>query len=280
VSANHLKSKGSACDAPDAGDGQGNCNEVRANAAEVLAEWLASDPTETLERDVLIIGDLNSYAREDPIVTLQDAGFTNLIESFLGPDAYSFVFDAQWGYLDHALGSPTITSQVTGVAEWHINSDEPGVLDYNTNFKSAGQIASLYAPDQYRVSDHDPVIIGLDLEVFDFDGLLGPVANPPALNEVKAGRAVPIEFGLGSNEGLDVVFDGFPRSQQVDCSTLTPLAGGDEIASPGGANLTYDPSSGLYSVPWKTDKAWKGTCRVFRLLLVDGSEHIAYFRFG
>ncbi len=38
VDINHLKSKGSACDAPDTGDGQGNCNQVRVNAANELTE--------------------------------------------------------------------------------------------------------------------------------------------------------------------------------------------------------------------------------------------------
>ncbi|HEX9260399.1 MAG TPA: PxKF domain-containing protein, partial [Acidimicrobiales bacterium] len=74
---------------------------------------------------------------------------------------YSYVFDGQWGYLDHALASASLVDQVDGVADYHINSDEPSVLDYNVEFKSAGQVSSLYAPDQFRVSDHDPVIIGL-----------------------------------------------------------------------------------------------------------------------
>jgi uncharacterized protein len=163
VVVNHLKSKGSACTVPDQGDGQGNCNLVRLNAALLMAEWLRADPTGIGDPDVLIVGDLNSYAMEDPIMALEEFGFTNLILEFVGPDAYSYVFDGQWGYLDHALGSASLVSQVTGVTEYHINSDEPNVLDYNTNFKSAGQIASLYAPDEFRASDHDPVIVGLDL---------------------------------------------------------------------------------------------------------------------
>ena len=65
--------------------------------------WLATDPTGTGDADILLIGDYNSYAMEDPITVIKNAGFTNLIESFLGPDAYSYVFDGQWGYLDHAL---------------------------------------------------------------------------------------------------------------------------------------------------------------------------------
>ncbi len=164
VSVNHFKSKGSPCDVPDAGDGQGNCNIVRTNAANTLAAWLASDPTGINDPDVLIIGDLNSYAKEDPIRALEVQGYENLIERFGGPNAYSYVFNGQWGYLDYALANASLAPQVSGVAEWHVNADEPLVLDYNTNFKSAGQISSLYAPDFYRNSDHDPVIVGLDLD--------------------------------------------------------------------------------------------------------------------
>ena len=144
VNGNHLKSKGSACDAPDAGDGQGNCNQVRVNAASELLAWFATDPTGTGDPDVLMLGDYNSYAKEDPITTLLSGGFTNLIDSFIGPDAYSYVFDGQWGYLDHALGSATLIAQVTGVADYHINADEPSVLDYNTDFKTA-------EPDQHAL---------------------------------------------------------------------------------------------------------------------------------
>jgi predicted extracellular nuclease len=163
VVTNHLKSKGSACDAPDAGDGQGNCNDVRVAAAQLMVEWLDSDPTGIDDPDVLIIGDLNSYAMEDPITVLKDAGYTNLIYFFNGPSAYSYVFDGQWGYLDHALANQTLTNQVEDVFVWHINADEPNVLDYNTNFKSAGQIASLFAPDKFRSSDHDPILVDMTL---------------------------------------------------------------------------------------------------------------------
>ncbi len=163
VSSNHLKSKGSACDDPDAGDGQGNCAIVRTNAANLLADWLASDPTGTGTHSVLIVGDLNSYAKEHPIAALEAKGYSNLAAAGVGATAYSYVFDGQWGYLDHALGNAAIVPRVTGVAEWHVNADEPSVLDYNDDFKSVGQIASLYAPDEFRVSDHDPVVVGLKL---------------------------------------------------------------------------------------------------------------------
>jgi len=161
VDINHLKSKGSACDAPDLLDGQGNCSQVRVNAANALSAWLASDPTGTGERDILILGDLNSYALEDPITALAGAGYADLVRSFVGPGAYAYVFGGQWGYLDHALGSASLAPQVTGVTEYHVNADEPSVLDYNLEFKTPGLQVSLYAPDQYREADHDPVIVGL-----------------------------------------------------------------------------------------------------------------------
>ena len=173
VVVNHFKSKGSACDAPDAGDGQGNCNLVRVNAATELANWLAGDPTLTSESDILILGDLNSYAMEDPITALKNAGYTNLLDLFLGPEAYSYVFDGQWGYLDHALATGSLWPQVTGISEFHINADEPGVLDYNTDFKTLNLQNVLYAPDMFRVSDHDPVIVGLDLQNSPYPSDLG-----------------------------------------------------------------------------------------------------------
>ncbi len=173
VVVNHFKSKGSACDVPDAGDGQGNCNLVRVNAATELANWLASDPTLTSESDILILGDLNSYALEDPITALKNAGYTNLLDLFLGPEAYSYVFDGQWGYLDHALATGSLMPQVTGISEFHINADEPSVLDYNTDFKTPNLQTVLYAPDMFRVSDHDPVIVGLDLQNSPYPSDLG-----------------------------------------------------------------------------------------------------------
>ncbi|MFL5802960.1 MAG: ExeM/NucH family extracellular endonuclease [Roseiflexaceae bacterium] len=165
IAVNHLKSKGSACSGdPDTGDGQGNCNSTRTNAASALVDWLTTDPTASGDADYLIIGDMNSYAKEDPIGAILNAGYTDLIDQFIGSaEAYSYVFDGQSGYLDHALASTTLITQVTGLAEWHINADEPIALDYNVEFKSANHINTLYSAGPYRSSDHDPVIVGLNL---------------------------------------------------------------------------------------------------------------------
>jgi predicted extracellular nuclease len=159
---NHLKSKGSPCDDigdPDLGDGQGNCNLTRLAAAEAMTDWLATDPTGSGDPDFLIMGDLNAYAMEDPIDAILAAGYNNLVADYNGYEEYSYVFDGQFGTLDHALSNLTLTEQVTGVTVWHINADEPRLLDYNTEYNPAG----LYQPDAYRSSDHDPVVVGLNL---------------------------------------------------------------------------------------------------------------------
>jgi hypothetical protein len=166
VVVNHLKSKGSACAGdPDTGDGSGNCNGTRTLAAAALADWLATDPTGSGDSDVLIIGDLNSYTFETPITTLVSAGYTNLVRKYGGLTAYSYVFQGESGYLDHALATSSLEAQVSGATEWHINPDEPTVLDYNVNFKSANHVITLYDDGPYRASDHDPVIVGLQLDV-------------------------------------------------------------------------------------------------------------------
>jgi predicted extracellular nuclease/2',3'-cyclic-nucleotide 2'-phosphodiesterase (5'-nucleotidase family) len=174
---NHLKSKGQSgltnTSDPnfDQGDGQGFWNASRTNAALALKDWIATDPTNSGDGDYLIIGDLNAYAQEDPIRALESAGYTNLVGQFGGINAYSYVFDGQAGYLDHALANASLASQVTGVTEWHINADEPSVFDYDDNIVDPGENPSnpplnpsaLYQINPYRTSDHDPVLIGLNL---------------------------------------------------------------------------------------------------------------------
>ena len=159
---NHFKSKGSSAGGSgdaDAGDGQGLSNGSRTRAATELADWLATSPTGLNDPDVLILGDLNSYLKEDPITTLAARGY----QSLYGPDSYSYQFNGQWGSLDHMLASASLFAQLGTATKWAINSDEAVVLDYNTEFKSASQINSFYNADPFRSSDHDPLLAGFQL---------------------------------------------------------------------------------------------------------------------
>ncbi|MGJ8681549.1 ExeM/NucH family extracellular endonuclease [Paraglaciecola sp.] len=176
VSVNHLKSKGSSCGSgdDDVTNGQGNCNLTRTRAAEALTAFIATDFSDV---PTIILGDLNAYAKEDPIAKIESAGYTNLVHYFGGDKAYSYSFNAQLGYLDHALANNKALAKVVDVTEWHINADEPVALDYNTNFKKDNHIADYYAPDVYRMSDHDPVLIALQLDAPSFESVTSADVN-------------------------------------------------------------------------------------------------------
>jgi predicted extracellular nuclease len=289
VVVDHFKSKGSACDDigdPDLGDGQGNCSQTRRAAAEALVDWLATDPTSSGDSDYIIMGDLNSYAQEDSIDAIKAGSdgivgtnddFTNLISNFHGAYAYSYTFDGQAGYLDHALANASLFAQITGAADWHINSDEPDIFDYDTTFKPPSQDA-LYEVNPYRTSDHDPVVVGLNPLHYNFSGFFQPVDNAPTFNVVKGGSAVPVKFSLGGNQGLDIFLSGYPLSKQISCASSSPLDDIEQTLTAGGSSLSYDPTTDQYSYIWKTEKSWTGTCRQLSVILKDGSIHTANFK--
>ncbi|HKJ37339.1 MAG TPA: hypothetical protein VJ972_01070, partial [Anaerolineales bacterium] len=189
------------------------------------------------DEDFMIIGDLNSYDKEDPIDVLAAAGYTDLAYEYHGEYAYSYVFSGQWGYLDYALTNAALLSKVTGATEWHINADEADLIDYDTSFKSSGQDA-IYAPDAYRASDHDPVIVGMELtteaeiqeligdmqKLYDDDVLNGGQSNAlitkleHALGKLADGKPGVAANQLGAfiNQVEDFVSDGILTADQGD----------------------------------------------------------------
>lgn len=176
---NHLKSKGScpkdtASNDADQKDGQGCWNATRLTAVQKILQWSATNPTKSTQPNYLFVGDLNSYAKEDPILEFEKAKYKVLLNDEKvgqGKNAYSYVFgvasDANGyggaGNLDHAIADEHLYPLVKRTFAWHINADEPTALDYNEEFKSPEQISTFYADDAYRSSDHDPVIVDLDL---------------------------------------------------------------------------------------------------------------------
>lgn len=219
IAVNHLKSKGSDCNDLgdlDIGDGQGNCNITRTQAATALVNWLNSNPTGVNDRDYLIIGDLNAYAKENPISAILNAGYTDLINYFGGDAAYSYVFDGQAGYLDHGLASSSLTPQVLYAAGWHINADEPTSLDYNTEFKSAAQSANFYGADAYRSSDHDPLVVSLKL-IIDLDGD-GDVDKNDVQLVTNARGLTPTAFDQRDVNGDGIINANDARALSLQCT--------------------------------------------------------------
>ncbi|MDO7536876.1 ExeM/NucH family extracellular endonuclease [Acinetobacter pittii] len=176
---NHLKSK--SCSGVDASsidadqkDGQGCWNPTRVKAVDQIVQWLAKNPTQVQKQNALLVGDMNSYAKEEPILSFEKANYKVLLNDAKvgqGAQAYSYVFgvasDANGnggaGNLDHAIADAALYPKVVRTFAWHINADEPTVLDYNEEYKTDEQKALFYGEDAYRSSDHDPVIVDLDL---------------------------------------------------------------------------------------------------------------------
>ncbi|MFI7446597.1 ExeM/NucH family extracellular endonuclease [Nonomuraea sp. NPDC049714] len=154
---NHLKSKGSCPSSgpdTDQGDGQGCWNATRVQQAQALLKLVKDVP------GPLVLGDLNAYGEEDPIDTLEAGGMTSLTKRFVpARQRYSYLFDGLAGELDHMFAGGQLLKRVTSAAIWHLNADEPRILDYNTEFNPP----ELYKPDAYRSSDHDPLVVGLSL---------------------------------------------------------------------------------------------------------------------
>lgn len=161
VIVNHFKSKGAqeATGADlDQRDGQAAYNHARRQQAAAVVRYIESLPAGDEPAAVLVVGDLNAYAQEDPIDVLRAGGLVDLLQRHAGgQQPFSYVYRGQAGCLDHALATPALAARVAGAAAWHINACEPRCLDYNTEFRQRDR----FRPDPFRSSDHDPVLIGL-----------------------------------------------------------------------------------------------------------------------
>jgi predicted extracellular nuclease len=186
---------------------------MRTSMAGNLAVWLATNPTADpvgASRRTVLIGDFNAYFGEDPIQTLISAGYTNLIDLLRGPTAYSYNFASQLGYLDHALVNASALPLVREIAHLHINADEPAALQaLNASAKSPIAQTAYFAPDEFAASDHDPIVIGFNplLGDFDDDGELDWDDRAALLAAIQPGNPPP---GLVDRR-MDFTGDGSVR---------------------------------------------------------------------
>ncbi|WP_235352735.1 ExeM/NucH family extracellular endonuclease [Brevibacterium sp. UCMA 11752] len=171
---NHFKSKGSGSGPgnEDSGDGQGASNADRVKQATSLVDF-AGQQQEAADSDyVYLLGDFNAYTQEDPMQVFYESGFKDVASEMT--DKATYVFKSRTGSLDHVLALDSSDSgagdqaaadlpsnafdAITGADVWNINSVEALALEYSRFNYNAGDF---YAPDQFRASDHDPVVVGL-----------------------------------------------------------------------------------------------------------------------
>ena len=229
---NHFKSKGSCPATGDVDLGQGCFNVGRTQQATALNSFVDKLKAQG-EQDVLMMGDFNSYLLEDPTKVLEAAGNESLLKRMPALERYTYVFGGETGALDHAYASSALRGQVSGVNVWHINSDEPSVLDYNTDFTTDDR----FAPTPFRASDHDPVLVGLNLTA---DAAVSqPVVGATFPATVQAGQPYSVTIAQATAGGTATV-------------TGVSVAWGDNTAAStlpgvGSVNHTY-AAAGTFSV--------------------------------
>ena len=230
VVVNHFKSKGSGSGVDaDQGDGQGASNNARVQEARRLDAFVDEVTADAGTTDVLLLGDFNAYTQEDPMQVLYEAGYTDL-NSHFETGKSSYVFSGQTGSLDHALASESILDDVTGVDIWNINASESIAFEY-------GGYEPWFAANPYRSSDHDPILIGLDLvgdevptgpvdlqllDINDFHGRIGGgvgVRLAGTVEEARAKQPNTIFVSAGDNIGAST----FVSSSQQDEPTIDVL---------------------------------------------------------
>ncbi|MCX7543789.1 ExeM/NucH family extracellular endonuclease [Marinicella gelatinilytica] len=166
----HLKSKGCR-DAVGLDmaqkDGQGCYNPTRSKAAQQIVNWLDTDPTNMGAELRLVVGDFNSYQKEDPIVVFEKAGYVNLAQEFLGVENWTTSYRGKVGSLDYIMVNKALAEKASGVTQWHINADEIRDFGYRISPLAEGiaRPVSFYQASPFSSSDHDPVIAGFELSL-------------------------------------------------------------------------------------------------------------------
>ncbi|WP_347368897.1 ExeM/NucH family extracellular endonuclease [Vibrio vulnificus] len=196
VSVNHLKSKGSTCWDDYVGtkavddDAQGSCENFRVASTYHLGQEMAK-----IGGDQIVLGDMNSYAHEDPMLVLtsnptkkalkaadyikvgnkwqfngeqgpvitQTFGFINAVDykTPAGETSWSYSYNDEVGSLDHLLITESLKSRLVDAVDWHINAPESTLFDYSNKYKGgdSNEANPFYKADAFRSSDHDSALV-------------------------------------------------------------------------------------------------------------------------
>ena len=217
MAVNHFKSKNCGSGDPadeDQGDGQACFNARRVLQAQALATLLDGlDPP-----NPLIIGDLNAYTEEDPIHTLEAAGYAGLSELLhrRGRPVQLRVRRPLRRARPRAWRHRRCSTTSPARRIWHINADEPLILDYNTEFNPPG----LYQPDAYRTSDHDPLLVGLELST---------APSAPAVSALAGWGAATVSWTAPADGGSPIT--GYTVRARVGANVVATASVGPGVRS-------------------------------------------------
>ena len=157
LSINHFKAK-------TGSDGGESTRIQNANNLISTLSGVTADP------DILIMGDLNAYMDEAPVVALENAGYAEQLVIY-DPDAYTYIYQGDPGILDHAMANAPMAKQITGAYPFNINH---------------------YTSSYYKYSDHDAVVVGINLG--NPAGMEQTDANMPTALKVMVNGVIYIEL--------------------------------------------------------------------------------------
>ena len=273
-----LRTWGSATDVPVPADYDGDGSADAAIFRPSTGDWwifgTTAGPSQTnwgLGTDVPVPGDY------------QGTGSAQLATVRVGPETQVVTFTST-PPVDPAIGT-TYAVAATGGGSGNpvvFSSLTPSICSVSgstVTFLAAGDC--VVAADQAGSADYEPAPQATQTiaVVWPF-AWASPTLSPPALNVASANSTTKVWFDVGADRGL-AILDGTPASAPVSCaSPSTPPAPGSLAPiKASGPLLGYDAGSGRYSISWKTDKSWKGTCRALVVTLDDGSQRVAVFQF-
>ncbi|SGY98285.1 ExeM/NucH family extracellular endonuclease [Moritella viscosa] len=297
VAVNHLKSKGSTCaeewDGVDLGtktslkfnedkslvkddDFQGSCENFRVAAAVQLGTEMAK-----IEGDKVLVGDMNSYAQEHPMLVLtnipagtevkaarntfigkkpqygQDGaiitdsfGYLNAV-SIKDAHGWSYSYNDHIGSLDHALITQSLKDRLVDATDWHINAAESPIYDYNEDRKD-NKADEFYVDDAYRSSDHDSAIIVLSYKHAETENGKPVHLVNNLSGSVKVPYNIPVSADAKKGDIATITLTPLEHSPDMERVTLPNIALDD------GQSLVefeiYGAPSGLYKATMELQK--------------------------
>jgi len=127
--------------------------------------------------DVLLLGDYNGYAQEQPLQELVRAGYIDMVMAMDSLN-YSYSYKGECGYLDRCYASPSMAAQITSLTPLHWNTDYYYSAAYYSKYNYKNRLIPKEAPKNirscmspaakknllFRYSDHDPLLITIRLK--------------------------------------------------------------------------------------------------------------------
>ena len=256
VIVNHFKSKGSGV---DDGTGQGDANPDRIRQAHALVDFANATAQADGTKKVFLVGDFNSYTQEDPMQVLYQNGYVNQPSD--DPSDTSYEFGGMAGSLDHVLANTQAANLIAGRDVWQINAEESVGFEYSRYNYNA---TLLYQDNQFRASDHNPELVGLDVPYSQQDSTVTATATPDQVKRKKTASTIHVTVtgaeGVTPTGSVEIWVNGV----KVTTTTLSggeasatigpfPNAGtqhvevrylGDQVTKPGTASTTVTVTNG------------------------------------